>query len=457
MSQLDSKSRKLVYFAGIVVLSIPIIFLGMPSRGADGSGGKLAQLRGEYDLGEATLGKVDPSSATMNLVLLGFRGVASSMLWKQRIEQQENKDWAGVKATTESIILLQPHFLEVWRFQGWNLAFNVSAEWDDVRDRYYWVKEGAKFYKQGTERNSKFPELYWDTARVIGEKVGNSDEKRYFRKYFLNDPDEETFDGNADPDINPNGIDNYLVAQDWYQQANDVENLPGIDQHILMRMIFRSYPARSQFNYAQALQDEGLFNEEGHAAWEKAYDMWTTKFGREVFITPAGGIRLEFTDKDLEELAAEDGVTIDEKQYWTDKYQKNVNYRYWRTLASAESEEDARDAHRNIYDGKQLYRKQKFQQSDQDKERGGGAETWGSLEYFDQGMKQLETLLGDYPDLKNEMAAVEEAMLAVMYWRNIYELRGEAIPKTYPLQDIWEENQGMVPEIQMQFQRENTY
>ena len=95
MSQLDSKSRKLVYFAGIVVLSIPIIFLGMPSRGADGSGGKLAQLRGEYDLGEATLGKVDPSSATMNLVLLGFRGVASSMLWKQRIEQQENKDWAG--------------------------------------------------------------------------------------------------------------------------------------------------------------------------------------------------------------------------------------------------------------------------------------------------------------------------------------------------------------------------
>ncbi|MBD3674406.1 MAG: hypothetical protein HUJ26_12860 [Planctomycetaceae bacterium] len=457
MSQLDSKSRKLVYFAAIVVLSIPIIFLGMPSTGSVGSGGKLAQLRTEYDLGEATLGKVDPSSATMNLVLLGMRGVASSMLWRQRIEQQENKDWAGMRATTESIIMLQPHFLEVWRFQGWNLAFNVSAEWDDVRDRYYWVKEGAKFYKQGTERNSKFPELFWDTARVIGSKIGNADEKKYFRRYFKSDPDIEKFDGGADPELNPDGIDNYLVAQGWYTDANRVEDEPGIDQHILMRMIFRSYPARSQFDYAQALQREGEFTEEGHAAWEKAYEMWTKEFGREIFITPVGGIRLEFTDADLEELAEEDDVSVEQKQYWTNKYQENVNYRYWRLLASAESEEAARDAHRNIYDGKQRYREQKFQQSEEDKEAGRGPETWGALEFFELGMKQLDTLLRDYPELANEVAAIEEAMLAVLYWRNIYELRGEPIPESFPLQQIWDNNQGYLPEIQLQFQRENTY
>ena len=330
MSQLDSKSRKLAYFGCIVVLSIPIIFLGMPSTGSEGSGGKLAQLRGEYDLGEATLGQVDPSSATMNLVLLGLRGVASSMLWNQAIDQQENKDWAGLRATTESIIMLQPHFLEVWRFQGWNLSYNVSAEWDDVRDRFYWVKEGAKFYKEGTVRNSKFPELFWDTGRAVGHKIGNSDEKKYFRQYFKNDPDTEKYGGGADPELNPNGIDNYLVAQDWYYEANRVEDLPGIDQHILMRMIFRSYPARSQFNYAQAMQNEGQFNEESHLAWEKAYDLWTKEFGREIFITPAGGIRLEFTDQDLQELAEQDEVTIEEKQYWTNKYQENINYRYWR-------------------------------------------------------------------------------------------------------------------------------
>lgn len=457
MSQLDSKSRKIAYFAGIVVLSIPIIFLGMPSTGSVGSGGKLAQLRTEHDLGEATLGKVDPSSATMNLVLLGMRGVASSMLWRQRIEQQENKDWAGMRATTESIIMLQPHFLEVWRFQGWNLAFNVSAEWDDVRDRYYWVKEGAKFFQQGTKRNSKYPELFWDAGNVIGSKIGKSDEKKYFRQYFMVDPDTETHGGGPDRDLNPEEKDNFLEAQDWFTNANEVENEPGIDQHILMRMIFRSYPARSQFNYAQALQNEGAFNEDGLNAWEKALEMWTKDFGREKFMSPGGNIILEFTDQDLEELAAEDDVPIEVKQEWTNRYQQNINYRYWRLLASAESEEAARNAHRNIYDGKQRYREQKFQQSEEDKEAGKGPETWGALEFFELGMKQLETLLRDYPALANEVAAVEESMLAVLYWRNIHELRGEEIPETYPLQSIWDANQGLLPEIQLQFQRENTY
>ena len=56
-----------------------------------------------------------------------------------------------------------------------------------------------------------------------------------------------------------------------------------------------------------------------------------------------------------------------------------------------------------------------------------------------------------------ENAAVEEAMLAVLYWRNIHELRGEPIPEKYPLQEIWERNPGLLPDIQLEFQRENTY
>ncbi len=36
-------------------------------------------------------------------------------------------------ATTESVILLQPHYIQVWRYLGWNLAWNVSAEWTPSR------------------------------------------------------------------------------------------------------------------------------------------------------------------------------------------------------------------------------------------------------------------------------------------------------------------------------------
>ena len=87
----------------------------------------------------------DPTSATMNLVLLGLRGIAANVLWMDHEELFKTKNWARMEATARSIITLQPHFLQVWRYHGWHLAFNVSAAWDDVRDRYFWVKKGAKF------------------------------------------------------------------------------------------------------------------------------------------------------------------------------------------------------------------------------------------------------------------------------------------------------------------------
>src|SRR5580692_2007398 len=121
MNNLTSLQRKLMYLGGILLLLIPIIWLGAPpepaaassaqsGRTEGSSGGKLAQKRVEFSLGESDLGNVDPASSTMNLLLLGFRGIATSMLWMDAQKQQRDKDWAAVRAATESIILLQPHF-----------------------------------------------------------------------------------------------------------------------------------------------------------------------------------------------------------------------------------------------------------------------------------------------------------------------------------------------------------
>src|SRR5690606_1142229 len=130
-------------------------------------------------------------------------------------------------------------------------------EWDAVADRYYWVKEGAKYTMAGSRRNEQSPELYWETGRVLGQKIGRSDEWQIFRKFFKADPDEDTYGGYADTELNPKGIDNYLAAKDVFVIANERElEQP---QHIMMRMLFRSYPARSQFDYADALQREGIF------------------------------------------------------------------------------------------------------------------------------------------------------------------------------------------------------
>ena len=194
MTNLNSRQRKMSYGIGIILLLGPIVYLGFPAEqnAADSSSGglgKLAQMRQQYDLGEATLGKVDPSSSAMNLVLLGLRGPAASVLHLKAIEYQEKKQWAKLKTTVDSIILLQPHYVQIWKFQGWNLAYNVSREWDKVDDRFYWVKEGIKFLKLGTDRNQTIPILFHNVGEVISSKMGISDEKKFFRVFFRQDPD----------------------------------------------------------------------------------------------------------------------------------------------------------------------------------------------------------------------------------------------------------------------------
>ena len=194
MKNISSKKRKYVYLLLIVVLYIPIMLLGMPASQSS-EGGRLARLRKEYDLGENAIGEVDPSSSTMNLLLLGMRGIATNQLWLQAEHDKNTKNWAALKSAVDSIIMLQPHYTKVWEFQGWNLAFNVSVEWDAVEDRYYWVKEGAKFLMRGCQRNENDPQLHWHVGNVHGKKIGRADEWKFFRQFYLQDPDKEKYEG----------------------------------------------------------------------------------------------------------------------------------------------------------------------------------------------------------------------------------------------------------------------
>ena len=108
---LQTRQRKMVYAVTILGLLVPIIYLGaptsedvIPGTTSSVSGGVLAQMRVEHDLGESKLGQIDPSSAAMSLVLLGLRGPAASVLHLKALEYQKRKDWSKLKTTVDSII-----------------------------------------------------------------------------------------------------------------------------------------------------------------------------------------------------------------------------------------------------------------------------------------------------------------------------------------------------------------
>lgn len=467
LEELTSGQRKLAYLGGIVVLMVCSILLGAPSTGED-SGGKLAKMRVEYDLGESTLGEVDPSSATMNLVLLGLRGIAANVLWMEHEELKKTKNWARMEATVQSIITLQPHFLQVWRYHGWDLAFNVSAQWDDVRDRFFWVKKGTKFTIDGAKKNQRYAELPWDVGRLTGHKIGRSDEWRFFRKFFVNDPDPDpSWDGKtADPVLNPEGEDNYLVSSKWYEDANEIEAAvykeKGKGQHQMMRELFRHYPTRSLFDWADALHREGTFGERSQRAWRRAHEQWVNDYGKERFVIQSGGgiYWLNYEEGDLDIMLKEDeaagfDVTKDEKRKWIARRQNVTNYRYWLARALLEKNELMVDAHRELYRGRKLWREGKT-----DWKQDGTAPE--SVQLLESGLEKFEKMFERFEDLKTEAAddltqdrnLVEEAMLAIKYYREAHILSNISIPEDYPMKELWEVNQDLIPRINEEFDRE---
>lgn len=438
MNHMSTRNRKFLYMGGIILLLFPIALLGMPATQAKSSGGMIAQQRREYKLGEATLGDVDPTSATMNLVLLGMRGIAGSVLWTQAEEQKKTKNWSELESTVESIIKLQPRFMGVWKYQGWNLAYNVSAECDAVEDRFFWVKKGAKFLQRGMRQNEDSAELPHQMGEFVGKKIGRSDERVQFRKFFKSDPDPR-FEGLADQELNKEQRDNYLVAKDHYEVANQKELVPGVEQHIMARPLFRSYPWRSQMDYAGALESEGTFGEVAREAWLTANNEWRTKFGVERFMTPGGEVEFEASPEEIFQMAENDGTDPDEKLVWQDRYHKMTNYTYWRMRSEVESQRDMTDARSALHEGKQ-----KFFRSD----------LVGARASFEDGLNKLDRLTEQYPDLIMEEELIEDILKSLLMWQYVVRLDDDgSIPEDFPLKHIWDAFPDRVADLDAQFQQ----
>jgi hypothetical protein len=457
MNNLSSRQRKLVYGAVIVLLMIPIIVLGQPATRTD-SGGELAKLRAQYKLGETSLGEIDPSSATMNLMLLGLRGIATDLLWIQAIEEKKTKNWGQLKTTVHSITLLQPHYIKVWDFQGWNLAYNVSVEWDAVPDRYYWVKEGAKFLQKGIDRNQDEPELPYRKGIIIGQKIGRADEWRYFRRYFKVDPDPTVWKSpgvpGPDPELNPFGQDNYMVAKELYQEANEKEAKPGVEQHIEARYLFRSKPARSQIDLAMAYQREGIFEDYAHQEWEQAYRDWTEVFGQEFFAIRgvfnnknfSVQVRMDSSLEDLQKLAAEQGVPVAVLARGHMTMQNVVNYRYWKRRADAERRGETEEAHRLFFEAEKAFY--------------ADGPTPKALALVEQALKKYEFAFNAYfQEIKGDTTAIEEGIRGVLLLQYIHRLQGTPMPNLLDkfgptINNLWLQNPGLIPEIEREMQRQ---
>ncbi len=295
MSEHRSFYRKITYLVLIAVLLFPISQLGSPSTLEDRKGGYLAQLRTDYNLGQANLGDIDPSSETIRLATLGMRGIAVSLLWSKATEFKKKEDWTSFRATLDQLSKLQPYFISFWRYQAWNLSYNVSVELDDVRDRYHYVKRGIEFLKKGITYNRFSPYLLSDLGWFIGNKIGRADEKKLYRKMFKLDDD-------FHPENRPSELrDNWLVSKKWYLDA-----ISAVDDHKKSLgkknpTTFFVRPAMAHINYSSAIENEGTFGEKARIAWATSERLWNSYGNRAMRSSRGFMIQLSSYDRRLKE------------------------------------------------------------------------------------------------------------------------------------------------------------
>jgi hypothetical protein len=271
MTHRRSFLRKVIYVAVMAGLLLPIYWLARPSvsdAGGEGDpGGVLAQLRDRYQLGQASLGEIDPAGETIKLSLLGMRGIAANVLWTKAADFQKRKDWDGVSATLEQIAKVQPNFVSVWVYQAWNLSYNCAAEFDDCRERYQWVIKGINYLKEGIRHNSREPSLQYDIGKTCAMKIGRADETKLYRKLFQDDND---FHGSTPPADR----DNWRVGRKWFLEAERLVDHEGAVFRGVSPLIYRSSAPLSLLYYAVAKENDGVFGEAARRAWRAGADDW---------------------------------------------------------------------------------------------------------------------------------------------------------------------------------------
>lgn len=300
---MSALGRRLFYIMAMVVLLIPLYILGAPSvrNRTDGSvtneGGTLAKLRAKYDLGQGDLGEIDPASESMRLATLGMRGVAATILWQNAERYKKIKAWDNLAATLNQIVILQPHFIEIWKYQSHNLSYNISVEFDDYRQRYQWVKRGIDYLTDGSKQNRRKTEFPYELGWYFGNKMGISDEKKQFRELYRNDElfhadiSEKSMDvlqqEGLGPDKKP---DNWLTGRLYYEKSYAMVSGKENAKPAKSPLMFYRMSSTWLTKYAEAIQTEGYLGEPALVAWRRAGDAITvfgnmpiqTSFGDEI-------------------------------------------------------------------------------------------------------------------------------------------------------------------------------
>lgn len=121
------------------------------------------------------LENMPPVLAFTTQALGGFRGLIANALWIRASDLQDEDKFFEMAQLADWITKLEPHYVQVWLFQGWNMAYNISVKFKDFNDRWRWVKRGIELLRDdGLRFNPNETLIYRELAWFYQHKMGQN-------------------------------------------------------------------------------------------------------------------------------------------------------------------------------------------------------------------------------------------------------------------------------------------
>ena len=131
-----------------------------------------------------------PILAFTTVALGGFRGLISNALWMRASDLQDDDKFFEMAQLADWITKLEPHFVQVWLVQAWNMAYNISVKFSDFQDRWRWVKRGIELLRDdGLRYNPNEILIYRELAWFFQHKMGQNldDASMYYKQQWANE------------------------------------------------------------------------------------------------------------------------------------------------------------------------------------------------------------------------------------------------------------------------------
>lgn len=169
------------------LLSIGVAILGFIGAGALTV--SIDRLRSRLGLSRrAPVDAPTPPGITLPIATMGpFRGLAVDLLWYRSLRLQEEGRYFEVNQLGQWITSLQPRFPQVWSYQAWNMAYNISVATHTPEERWGWVNKGIALLRdKGIVYNPRAVRLYRELGWIYFHKFGRfMDEMHWYYRQQL--------------------------------------------------------------------------------------------------------------------------------------------------------------------------------------------------------------------------------------------------------------------------------